>query len=351
MILLNMEQLLCKVKHEIENKIIENKYFSGNGKGFEDLIYNILLRLTSENINIKIINHFGHHFPDITVLIDNTKYGIELKSRNNGSWSTNGNSVFESISMDDYEEIYILFGSKDINKNKYFIEYSPYWQSTAAIIVTHSPRFKIDMKNNSSIFVNKKDYDNFRNMNENSKTLFVQNYFKDNKKKKNSWYIPESSINLKPEKYSNLNVKEKEKILCEMLILFPIDLLKTNYSEKNNANYEKCFEYMYSNYFCYSTSLRDIFTAGGKWKYHEINFPQILKKYYQNRYKIREIFLYSSKEFKETVYRSWDSLDIEFGYSDIYSDFLLVIDRIGEIYYKNLLLKTDLAKLSDILIE
>src|SRR5699024_7304010 len=112
---MNIEELLGVLKYKVEQiDPVPDEYLISKGSynGFEKLIPKLLdeLKLNSKfDFNYK--NHYGHHFPDLDIILNNKIYGIELKSRNNGTFETNGNSVFESISDDKYEEIYIFFGS------------------------------------------------------------------------------------------------------------------------------------------------------------------------------------------------------------------------------------------------
>ena len=102
------------------------------------------------------------------------KYGLELKSRKKSQWTTNGNSVFESITDEDYSEIYLLFGSLNNDESAYQVQYKPYWEVTTGIAVTHSPRFKIDMRAEitDSVFKDSDEYFKLREMTEPERIAF-----------------------------------------------------------------------------------------------------------------------------------------------------------------------------------
>lgn len=61
-----------------------------------------------EGKSLKFIYHFGHHFPDIDIILEEKKYGLELKSTQKGGYKINGGSVIESTSEIGYEEIFLF---------------------------------------------------------------------------------------------------------------------------------------------------------------------------------------------------------------------------------------------------
>lgn len=111
---LTIEIVLDTIKNYIESNHWDEVYFKskGNDNGFEKLLEDIIPTIEAKFHNLKINLISGHHFPDIDIFIDNVKYGIELKSSQKGVWSIPGNSIFESISNEDYVEIFVMFGSR-----------------------------------------------------------------------------------------------------------------------------------------------------------------------------------------------------------------------------------------------
>lgn len=81
----------------------------------------------------------GQKFPDI---VANKYYGIEVKTTTQNHWKTTGNSVLEGTRVDDVERIYMLFA-----KLASPIEFRcrPYEEVLSEVVVTHSPRYLIDM--------------------------------------------------------------------------------------------------------------------------------------------------------------------------------------------------------------
>ena len=82
----------------------------------------------------------GQKFPDI---VANKFYGIEVKTTTQNHWKTTGNSVLESTRVEDVERIYMLFGK--LGKPIEF-RYRAYEECLSEVVVTHSPRYLIDME-------------------------------------------------------------------------------------------------------------------------------------------------------------------------------------------------------------
>lgn len=309
----------------LEDHFLRSK---GNDNGFEELFPLIMKQVAEECFPEAILSmriHLGHHFPDIDLFVNNIKYGIELKSRNNGSWSTNGNSVFESITSEDYEDIFVVFASKVPREKRYLVRYAPYWQVTTNIKVTHSPRFTINMLDNvESVFQSKEEYDNLKNLDENGKSNFIQNYFKQNSIGA-TWYTKPDE-NIPPTRYNELTLDQKNKLMVEMLILFIDDLL-VGYPR---TKYVRSGEYMLQTYFVYNQSFRDAFTSGGKYRFNGIEFPKIIKTIVDNK----ELLIYTlrnaSEDFFELAKEEWGkTLPNQLIVDDLYSSYKNILDYIG----------------------
>jgi hypothetical protein len=98
-------------------------------------------------------------FPDI---VAKKYYGVEVKSTTSNHWKTTGNSVLESTRKDGVERIYMLFGK--LGKPIEF-RCRPYEECLSEVVVTHSPRYLIDMNlpEGSTIFDKMKiGYDELR---------------------------------------------------------------------------------------------------------------------------------------------------------------------------------------------
>ena len=90
----------------------------------------------------------GQRFPDI---IANKYYGVEVKTTIKNHWTTTGNSVLEGTRVDGIERIYMLFG-KMVSPIEF--KCRPYEECLSEVVVTHSPRYLInmDLKEGNTIF-------------------------------------------------------------------------------------------------------------------------------------------------------------------------------------------------------
>ena len=119
------------------------------GRNLEPYVRDVMAELavgTAFENTIELIG--GQKFPDI---IANKYYGIEVKTTTQNHWKTTGNSVLESTRVEDVERIFMLFA-----KLASPIEFRcrPYEEVLSEVVVTHSPRYLIDMnlKQGDTIF-------------------------------------------------------------------------------------------------------------------------------------------------------------------------------------------------------
>lgn len=346
----SINDLLNELKQKIEQKTVcENHLKStSNFNGFEKLVSEVL---TESFQHVEYHENYGHHFPDIDVIVDGIKYGIELKSRTDGSWTNNGGSVFESVSSDDYNEIFVLFGT--INRSKqeqhFKVRFAPYWEVAENIKVTHKPRYYLNMNAKNSIFDSSQDYMSVRNMTEDEKNSYVQDKLRKSANKP-QWYIAEIE-KINPTLIKNLDLETKNRIISEIMVLFPQDLLKTITNEKGKSDYTRATEYLISTYYYYSPATRDLFTAGGQFNYHGVKFPKIIEIFRNNIEIIIGILENQSDDFFNVAYKSWNELNIKFSRTDVISDYKIVLDTLGEMYFSCSLQKLNVSKLSHIIFE
>lgn len=336
-----IEELCQEITSEKE---LDKKYLisQGNNNGFEKLMRNkIIPQFNSKAASmfteeVKITERFGHHFPDMDVKVDDKLYGIELKSRNDGSWKTLGGSVLESTSnINDYEEIYILFASFNATKNEtsYHIRYMPYWKATNAIKITHSPRFTINLDSDDHIFESNAQYKSFANSNDEETFKFIQDSLNKTTSKPH-WYTSLSK-ELPPTHFNELNSELQDSIYAETLILFPYDLLRTNNKGNVNANYKNLQDYLIEEHYVLIT--RDQYSAGGKISINGIKFPRIVHIYKQHKAKIMSLLNSEVPEFSKLAYEKWNWGDNP--QSSLEQDFKKILNYCGEKYFSTLLPK------------
>ena len=326
---------------EVESyKDLDEKYLVSkiNDNGFEKKkkkkispMFNSKIKEILPNHDIKLVPQFGHHFPDMDLNIDNSIYGIELKSRKDGSWQTQGGSAFESTSNNSYKEIYLLFASRDANKGEtsYQVRYAPYWQAAEAIKVTHSPRFSINLDAQSSVFASNEDYNRFHKLTKEEKSKFIQKALAKSITKP-TWYSNPNDI-VTATLYSELGKEQKNKLVVEALILFPNDLLHQD-NDKPHANYGRVAKYLLDKYYVVNTSTRDMFTAGGQYEFRHIKLPKMIKTYQSNQNQIIQT-LQSNKSFSKVVYDYWDWPNDSSKTTPL-NDFKLLLNKLGNKYLK-----------------
>lgn len=328
---MNIEQVLTLIQEEIEQiNPVPAEYLKskGNDNGFEELFpiiaEKVATRLQPDDI-LQVIPQLGHHFPDVDLILNDSKYGVELKSRNNGTWSTNGNSVLESITDEGYEEIYLFFGSKIPNEQRLLVRFAPYWQTTKAIKVTHSPRFFIDITDtHTSVFKSKQEYDSLRNLDERGKVNFLQEYLKNNTEG-TKWYVAPEEPNI-PLNFSELGRNKKNELRAEIFLLYPSDLLG-----RSKGDYSRATLYLIKNHYVYSNALRDKFSASGKYENNGFYFPRMYHTLKELSGTIEHILAEASNDFIELLYTAWRQDGLLLTRSEnIFTDYKIVINTVME---------------------
>lgn len=348
-----INDILEELKLEITSKKnLDPKYLKskGNANGFEDLVkdkiineFNQKAKVLFPKHNIQLVGQFGKHFPDLELHLDNDLYGIELKSRQDGTWKTLGGSVIESISADPYKEIYLLFASynKKANETSFHVRYAPYWRVASAIRVTHNPRFNIDLDTTTPVFKSNQEYKDMRNMTDSQKNTFIQKTLALNTSK-STWYSNPNQI-IEPTLFSSLTKSQKDNLVGESLFLFPKDFLQLP-----NGNFDNATNYFLSEYYVTSASMRDKFTAGGCLKLNGISFPHVIKKYQEYSSKLIEIASTKNSEFIQLAYTYW-KWPKSTAKTDLLCDFKSILDDMGDQYYKDQLSHTNYSSLSQLI--
>ena len=230
-----------------------------NGDEFETMVYkNSLKSSTNTEFEGHVVQTGPHAFPDI---IAKKYFGIEVKTTKENKWSSTGNSILETTRVDGVEHIYMFFGKLAGGVD---IKYRPYQDCLYAIGVTHSPRYKIDMNlsEGETIFDKMEiSYDELRKR-KNPISKIKDYYKKQLKDGGELWWIDPQvedktvSPIIKP--FRILSKIEQERFIIETMILFP------EIFGRSQTKYERPAAYLITDYNSVSSSLRDIFTAGGQ---------------------------------------------------------------------------------------
>jgi len=248
----------------------------------------------------------GQKFPDI---VAKKFYGIEVKTTIKNHWKTTGNSVLESTRVSDVERIFMLFGK--LGKPIEF-RCRAYESCLSEVVVTHSPRYLIDMnlEKGKTIFdkINM-PYDTLRQKKNPIKP--ITDYYKSKLKPgQDLWWIDqdsEKSNNFIINIWNNLSTTEQLFYVKKAMVLFP------EIFGRRPDKYGRFAIWLVKNEGIVCPNVRDAFTAGGKGdifvnnKIYK-NIPRIFIKLFENIKPIIEILSNTSAvEFNEY----WDEKTTE----------------------------------------
>lgn len=209
-------------------------------------------------------------FPDIVV---REYYGVEVKTTNSNKWISMGNSVLESTRRPEVEIIYIFLGKLGKDPD---VRFRRYEECLERIVVTHSPRYHINLELNSgeSIFDKMKmTYNEFRKT-PNPIVVFIE-FFRKNilKSGEEVWWAAEQGSSPIVRAYRTLSADERRKLFIDTMILFP-----EIYGPDKSDKYERIGLYLTSLQIS-CPNVRDPYSAGGieiiKVKDLDISVPQV----------------------------------------------------------------------------
>lgn len=263
------EDLLCKFVSLLE-RVTERlnhqastrpETFRGfEGRNLETLVFEQLCRCaksTEFENTIELIS--GQRFPDIVVM---RRFGVEVKSTVQNHWHTTGNSIVENTRVPGVERIFLMFG-----KLHEPIEFKcrSYEECLTEVIVTHSPRYKIDMLAGleDTIFHKiRKEYDALRSLDRPISPIadYYRGRLKDDE---DVWWLGESgegtTTQMAIRRFANLTRAEKDELMAEAFALFPEIL-----GPSSPAKYRRLVSWLIGKHGLVSPSTRDLFSAGGK---------------------------------------------------------------------------------------
>lgn len=203
--------------------------------------------------HVKLVS--GQKFPDITA---KKFYGVEVKSTTQDHWITTGNSVLESTRVEGIERIFLMFGKL---APPIQFKVRPYEDCLSDVVVTHYPRYRIDMSlaKGSTIFDKIKiPYDTLRTK-EDPIAPIVDYYKRSLKPGESLWWIDSNIESEAPpltiKFWSSLNKDEKTQLICYAMAHFP---------EVFGGKYERFVLWLVTTRSIVSTSMRDSFSAGGQ---------------------------------------------------------------------------------------
>lgn len=269
----------------------------------------------------------GHVFPDI--LLHETKYGVEIKSTQKDSWTSTGSSIVESTRDADTERVYMLFAKLGGTPE---FRCKPYQQCLSNIAVTHAPRYLIDMNltEEENIFsLMNANYDEFRQLDESSKISQVRQYYIEKAKAKGKYEMPwwmGGTTNVNLSFYADLDPEEKREIESRAFILFTSLF---NISKDRQNKYKTFSLWLCTNYSLLCTNMRDLFTAGGSYKFIngerlETPYPHIVGDLLNLLPRIKKLLNDSDYQLMKSIEEFWD---FEYDKKNLYSSWLDMMER------------------------
>ena len=210
----------------------------------------------------KVIHHKGHAFPDVSIA--GSGVGIELKGATSNR-KFNGNSVVASTMLPNLKKIFLMYwigSAGDIGCKDYF-------DCVATPVVTHSPRFQLDVdldKESSMFGTGAEKVGTIDDIIFSTNGIDYEKIIKwmSDKAKRNGetpWWIstdeslPVGSTGLT--KFTNMRTDRKAHFLKCAFLIFPKILDKTS-----STKYNGLFEWAIQTHSAYTT--RDDYSAGGQ---------------------------------------------------------------------------------------
>ena len=173
--------------------------------------------------------------------------------------------------------------------------FRPYQECLSDIVVTHSPRYKIDMTLGKDTNIFKKmgvDYETFCKK---DAIKIAKDYYRKNLKKGESLWWIDDGVSPVIKDFSDLDKNLQERFKIESFIYFPEIL------SPSNQKYERPSLYLLTKYQAIKSSFRDIFSASGREKIKVsdnkiIEVPRILHHLYKNAKTIKNVLIVTDRD-------------------------------------------------------
>lgn len=231
-----------------------------SGDDFELCVVDVTNRVLCAAGIDAVVHHTpgSHAFPDVIVeFATGEKYGIEVKSSSaakSKGWKINGNSVMGSTRDDSVIDTYIIFGKTA--KTALAFKARRYEESVANVVVTHSPRYLIDLElDPSETFFEKSGIGYKELVNSENPIGLITSYFQAQGQK--AWWLAESTP-AAVRMFSDASVTEQYECFGYGLAHFP------ELFERNSTKYKRFALWLATERSLVSPSLRDDFSAGGQ---------------------------------------------------------------------------------------
>lgn len=255
------DSLLCSTVSELNihaNKS-SKKISSLLGRSLEPFVKEVMTDLavgTPFENSIELIS--GQKFPDI---VAKKYYGVEVKTTTQNHWRTTGNSILETTRVDSVERVFMLFAKL---ANPIEFRCRPYEEVLSEVVVTHSPRYLIDMNLEQGETIFDKihlSYDTLRKK-ENPIKPIVEYYKSKLKAGEELWWIGQENdnkaSNIVIKIWNNLSIKDRQILKIRAMAYFP------ELFGNNGDKFGRLALWLLTSESVVCPNVRDLFSAGGK---------------------------------------------------------------------------------------
>ncbi|MEG0835627.1 MAG: hypothetical protein RR413_09310, partial [Christensenellaceae bacterium] len=253
---------VCKSLEEVST---QNPHRISSCKSGEDFEVCVVEAVHEALARLNLVAHVyytsgGHAFPDIVIeFFSGEKYGIEVKSSvstASKAWKINGNSVLGST-KEKVIDTYIVFGKTALGHQAF--RYKRYEDAISNVAVTHSPRYAIDMDIDPSETFFSKSGLSYKQISESEDPIgLVTSYFKS--KGQRAWWLAESTP-AAIRTFADISAGERASLIGYCFAHYP-EVFSTS-----GNKFSRCAVWLASECSIVSSSLRDNFSAGGKFDY------------------------------------------------------------------------------------
>jgi hypothetical protein len=254
-----------------------------SGEEFEAILYNVIKDICAAKGVRDVARTSRHAFPDVYIW----PFGVEAKYTVGDSWSTTGNSIVETTKKEGLKRIYIFFYRQG-KKGKSDIMFRPYEECLSDIVVTHSPRYKINMELTKDESIFKKMGISYEEFCQKDTIEAAKDYYRSILKKGEELWWVDTGVSPIIRNISDLEEDLQERFKVEVMVRFP------EVFSSSNRKYIKPALYLLQEYQATCSSFRDLFTAGGQMEIKLPNdktakIPKILYQLYANAKAIKRI--------------------------------------------------------------
>ena len=294
------EKTLIEILEEAKKWLLLIKKPIMSGEEFEAMLYNTIKEICAQR-KIRDVRRSGKQtFPDIIVW----PFGIEAKSTISDSWVSTGNSIVETTKVPGLKKIYMFF-RKQNKSGVADIKFKPYTECLSDIVVTHSPRYRINMDLDPKDSIFKKmgvDYETFCKA---DNIKIAKDYYRSILKKgEELWWIDQNEdAGITPviKNYSDLDDSEQKQFRLETRVYYPeVFAISTR-------KYVKVALHLLQSYQATCSSMRDIFSAGGQEmvKLKNGKKEKVSKILYHLYNDAREIRKFLEKADRDVLAKTW----------------------------------------------